>query len=397
MHINIAHNFLIMHNSVLSVNIKKWRQRSTQLLHKAITDEGIRASCCNTTNYSAVFSRDAAMAGIAGLLENNDKIIEGLVNTVKNLHKFKGPQGQIPSNYTVAKDGSVTISYGTLSPKIDAATWYLVALGLLIKKGYDFDISFAQDTIQLLEGIEYNAKNLIYVPQGGNWADEYPIEGYTLYDQVLRCWALSLLGKGFNQELWLKKSNEIKKTIKLKYADNSLEHLIASYKPGSTNTTFDLAAHCLLAILLTNEETDLLQKPIKWVEKTFINYVKLPPAFYPIIDKNSKFWEDISNFHLYEFKNKPHHYHNGGIWFIWIGWYALMLKKCNKIDQLENLSSMVFDIIESNKKFDFDEYLSSDNNTLGGTKELCFTATGIIFICNALELEIDQLNWLLEC
>ena len=54
-----------------------------------------------------------------------------------------------------------------------------------------------ESTILLLDALEYNGHDLIYIPQGGNWADEYPYEGYVLYDQILRSWGLRLLGKHF--------------------------------------------------------------------------------------------------------------------------------------------------------------------------------------------------------
>ncbi|MBK7466490.1 MAG: hypothetical protein IPJ43_06555 [Saprospiraceae bacterium] len=44
--------------------------------------------------------------------------------------------------------------------------------------------------LNVLEIWEYNSRGLIYTPLGGNWADEYPTSGYTLYDNVLRYWAL---------------------------------------------------------------------------------------------------------------------------------------------------------------------------------------------------------------
>jgi hypothetical protein len=49
--------------------------------------------------------------------------------------------------------------------------------------------------IQMLtsfEAWEFNNKGLLYVPLSGNWADEYITDGYVLYDQLLRVWALKV-------------------------------------------------------------------------------------------------------------------------------------------------------------------------------------------------------------
>src|SRR5574343_1072659 len=44
--------------------------------------------------------------------------------------------------------------------------------------------------LTLLESWEFNNRHLVYVPLSGNWADEYITDGYVLYDQLLRIWAL---------------------------------------------------------------------------------------------------------------------------------------------------------------------------------------------------------------
>ena len=46
-----------------------------------------------------------------------------------------------------------------------------------------------------MDAWEFNGKQLMYVPQGADWADEYLQHGYILFDQLLRIWALELAGK----------------------------------------------------------------------------------------------------------------------------------------------------------------------------------------------------------
>src|SRR5437762_1081027 len=48
--------------------------KALALLHALTGPHGIRASLSTTANYDAVFTRDAAMAGIAGLLAGDDHI-----------------------------------------------------------------------------------------------------------------------------------------------------------------------------------------------------------------------------------------------------------------------------------------------------------------------------------
>jgi len=53
--------------------------------------------------------------------------------------------------------------------------------------------------------------------------------------------------------------------------------------------------------------------------------------------------------------------------------------------ELDQLLTIGFNFLEQQSIFDFNEYVSSDDMQLGGTKNLCYTATGIIFMSLAQE------------
>lgn len=367
-----------------------WLKTSSNLIHQACTSWGIKASLTDQDNYNAIFTRDAVMAGIAGILLQDNKIILGLQRTINNLRTLQGAQGQIPSNFTI-KDGSIDkVSFGTLSPKIDSCTWYLVGVALLIKEGIlqrENYIASVTMTISLLDGIEYNGKHLMYIPKGGNWADEYVFEGYILYDQVLRAWALSLLAQIYEKDLWRIKSIAIKSKLTEKYVVVGSKYFQASIYPGGTFSKFDLAAHSLAGLIFADED-EFFKGSLSWIHQKFSLQGKLPPAFFPIIGEDDMEWDALSKFHLFGFKNKPHHYHNGGIWWIWLGWLSITLSLHNRNKELETLINNSFKLLDSFPDFDFDEYISSDKLTLNGTKRLCYSATGIIMLKLA-EQKID--------
>ena len=361
---------------------RAWLNRSQKNIQDACTPFGIRASVNDVDNYAAIFTRDAVMSGIAGLLLDDRIIIDGFVQTIKNLKKIQGNQGQIVSNFTVSANEISKVSFGTLSPKIDGCTWYLIGVALLIKSGEiaksDY-LESAEKVIDLLEGIEYNGKNLVYIPKGGNWADEYVFEGYILYDQVLRVWALNLLGKLYDQPAWQTKSESILKAIKTEYTTTELPYLVASIFPGGRFDKFDLAAHALLGIA-DSDDSSQIETVLDHIDQLFLENDQLPPAFYPVISPPAADWQALSAFHLFGFKNKPHHYHNGGIWFIWLGWLAVALELNGKTDIRNKLVNKAFQYLESQPNFDFDEYIVADSGRPAGTKKLCYTATGIIFL-----------------
>ncbi len=365
-----------------------WLNKSRNLLQDACCEWGIKASLTTVDNYGGIFTRDAVMSGIVGILLEDKTIIDGFTNNINQLKKLQGNQGQIPSNFRVENGEITKISFGTLSPKIDSCTWYLIGVGLLIKEGSIQKEAYqksVEDVINLLDGIEFNGKNLVYVPKGGNWADEYIYEGYILYDQVLRVWGLSLLANIFGNVEWLEKSKAITETLLQVYKKEESNYFYSSIFPGGKFNKFDLAAHAILGIIL-NKKDGFFDNVLDWIFKTFLEKDKLPPVFYPIIDVNDPEWDTLRNFHLYRFKNKPNHFHNGGIWWIWLGWLAVSLSLRGKKEALEKLLDTSFNYLEKNKEqFDFHEYISANDLKNCGTKRLMFTASGIALLCLAKE------------
>ncbi len=362
-----------------------WVTRAQELLRGACTPWGIKASLVEKDNYGAIFTRDAVMAGVAGILLEDPVIIEGMKKSLFHLKDLQGKQGQIASNFTV-KDGEVaSVSFGTLSPKVDACTWYLVGVGLMLKEGLLDKAAYqasVESTIALLDALEYNGKHLIYIPKGGNWADEYIYEGYVLYDQVLRAWGLALLAPIYDQQEWSDKSQAILECIRTSYTGRQKPYFYSSFYPGGVFDKFDLAAHALAGMIMEKDEV-FFDKSLDWIFEEFVANNLLPPAFYPAITEQDTEWDMLSKYHLFDFKNKPHHYHNGGIWWIWLGWLAITLASFGKKASLQRLAKNAFNYLDNTPQFNFEEYLSADKLRPCGTAKLCYTATGIIFLALA--------------
>ncbi len=177
---------------------------------------GIHASQASTANYRAVFARDAVMAGVAGLLLGDDVITAGLVRTLEGLRTLQGAEGQVASNFEVQPGQAPHVSFGTLAPRFDAATWYVVGVALAARGGAIDPAPYRDSVVavvRLLDALEYNGRHLVYIPTGGNWADEYIYDGYILYDQVLRAWGLQLLASTYDEPSWLAKSQAIASAI----------------------------------------------------------------------------------------------------------------------------------------------------------------------------------------
>ena len=130
------------------------------------------------------------------MLVDDEIIIKGLKDSLITLAKHQLDKGTIPSN--VKSKEQQHISYGSLVGRVDATSWFLVGAALYQLNYNDKDFwSLISPAVQkaehILEAWEFNNKHLIYTPLSGNWADEYVMHGYLLYDNCLRLWGLRLI------------------------------------------------------------------------------------------------------------------------------------------------------------------------------------------------------------
>src|SRR4029079_17012901 len=148
-----------------------------------------------------------------------------------------------------------------------------------------------------------------------------------------------------------------------------------------THDVFDLAACSLLAV--AGLVPRLTAIALDWIDERFLERGELPPAFHPVIDESHADWPALRRYHLHEFRNRPHEYHNGGVWPIWLGWLALGFARSGRSDALERLRHAVAERIASRATFAFDEYVHGITSEPGGVTQMAYTATGLVFLANA--------------
>jgi hypothetical protein len=374
---------------------------ATALLRELATPHGIRASRRNVANYAAIFARDAIMAGLAGLATGDDVVTAALCRTLEHLRLLQGPQGQIASNFSFGERGAPSVSFGTLAPRFDSATWYLVGVAAVCQHGvarFDDYRESVTRVIALLDGIEYNGRHLLYVPAGGNWADEYPFDGYILYDQVLRAWGLRLLAQLSGHAAWADKAQAIGDAITMRYwPDGDWRYggprrfPVAAISPVRTDEHIDLAACALLA--LSDVAPARTASVLDAIRDRYLAAGTLPPAFSPVIDEGDGDWEPLARYHLHGFRNRPHEYHNGGIWPVWLGWLALAFARHGRPADVVRLHDLTVAHLARCAHFDFEEYFHGRSGEALGTSGMAYTATGFVFLELARRAGTLELPW----
>ena len=375
------------------------------LLRDLSTPHGILASLIAADNYKRIWARDSIVCGIAGILEDDPQITQGLKQSLLTLSRAQHPSGMIPSN--VDPDDTDKVSYGSLAGRVDTNTWFIIGVCLYVK--YSNDVSFLSEMEAVVEksraylrSIEFNGRGWIYTPLSGNWADEYPVHGYTLYDNCLRIWAENLWHDITEEESDISQEL-IDKTITNfwpsaqsnpeliyqseafnKAVSDSTPYFCAYLLPGLYEKRFDAAGNAL-AMLLFGLNQMQQTKTSAWLEQLNSSIGKdLIPAFWPVIDEQDKDWHLLAHNFSYDFKNHPGQFHNGGIWPVWMGLYCMALSRNGLQSQAKRIIEDFSALVDQNPSWQFNEYIDANTHELMGKNKMGYTASGIVFMNTVL-------------
>ncbi|MBN2616044.1 MAG: hypothetical protein JXR71_10170 [Bacteroidales bacterium] len=380
-------------------------KKAVALLKLGLTSDGYVASLDTRANYRRIWARDGVITGLASLLTGDVELMDGLKNTLVTLQKHQHQSGMIPSNVAMNDSGQVTsISYGTLTGKVDTALWFV--LGVLIYVKHTGDREFlnrmkpsVEQVFSMLTTWEFNGRGLLYVPKGGNWADEFVLEGYNLSEQLLYYWALN--EAKLLDETYQVKAERLKERIQINYWPEArnrskayhatafakqvkkgpVGHWMAGFNPGGYLDYYDCFAHALTLMLQLN--TPSQQEKIIDSQNQIVAALPdvLLPSFWPVIrEENSIFWQTLQSNWLFEFRNYPGHYQNGGVWPVFNGMLAAGLYRSGALNEAVTLSEALNKMVSvPEQRYGFYEYAGVFNGKPGGTRHQLWSAAGVIF------------------
>jgi hypothetical protein len=372
--------------------------KAIELLQECSSSEGFLASKENTSNYKRVWARDGVICGLAALASGKTELINTFENTLNTLALNQHKNGTIPSNVFV-NDNVSEVSYGGLAGRVDAVTWFIIGIcqyayykkddSILIK--YKAEI---QKCLALLETWEFNNQHLMYVPLSGNWADEYITDGYVLYDQLLRIWAL----KSYNYfqknlEIDIKIKNIISQ-IEINFTPNNQKpkyheraynelnfsgYMPCSFSPAGYKIQFDAFANSL-ALILNIGTNDFQNEILSSFEKIVCQTkLQLIPAFWPPIKPSDLDWNLLKNNCKYDFRNYPNEFHNGGSWPMVNGFYGLALIQKNQIDKSTQILNAINKANEINS-YSFSENFNTETSNPNGVSFCAWSAAAAVFL-----------------
>ncbi|MEY3500127.1 MAG: hypothetical protein RL308_1796 [Bacteroidota bacterium] len=372
--------------------------KAIELLQKVSSSEGFLASAQNISNYKRVWARDGVICGLAALASGNEKLIETFKNTLETLAANQHENGTIPSN-VMTNGAEKEVSYGGLAGRVDAVTWFIIGICqyAFYKKDEDFVSKYdaaIQKCMKLMEAWEFNNKHLMYVPLSGNWADEYITDGYVLYDQLLRVWALKSYNHFANKEAIALKIKNITAQIELNFTPNAVgekyherayteanikEFMPCSFSPAGYKTQFDAFANSL--VLMLNIGSAEFQKSIlnHFGELENQMPMQLIPAFWPPIHETDIDWNLLKNNCKYEFRNYPNEFHNAGSWPMVNGFYGLALVTKNKKQEADLLLKNI-NKANAIEDYSFYENFNSETKKPNGVPYCAWSAAAAVML-----------------
>jgi len=378
---------------------------SLNLLKRAVIEGGFTASLENTANYRRVWSRDGVIAGLAALGSNDNGLIGVFAQTLDTLSKHQDRTGRIASNVSLADD---QVSFGTTVGRVDATLWFVIGVCQYYLRVGDDDMlaryrSYVLKALFYLECLELNGRGLLFIPQGGDWADEYINHGYVLYDQILYYIALSNSYQVFNDPDLKDRADRVKALIRVNYFpqvenvsspwvyNQTLFKLcLKDYRPPLPLTYFtafsagyhtDNFANSLLLL------TDILDDSDKGLikQEVWSRFSELPiiPAFDPVIEKGDRYYDDLERHYIFEFRNRPYEFHNGGLWPLIHGFFLASDQGNGERERrLTDLASFL-----AADDFLFPEFYHGRSFKPGGIPEHSFSASGYALAYQAIKLD----------
>ena len=384
-------------------------QKAIALLHEVSTANGFLASAENTSNYKRVWARDGVICGLAALASGDEKLIATFKSTLETLAQHQHKIGTIPSNVFFSED-KIEVSYGGLAGRVDAVTWFVI--GICQYAFYTKEVAFLEKhkaaiekCLALLDAWEFNNKQLLYVPLSGNWADEYITDGYVLYDQLLRIWALRSYYHFENEMQLFDKIENIRKQVELNFQPNTIGekyheraykelnfkgYMPCSFSPSGYKTNFDTFANSLAVIL--NIGTEDTQSHIIKHATTLASETKLGlvPAFWPPIFESNEHWSLLKNNCKYEFRNFPYEFHNGGSWAMVNGFFGLALLSMSETEIATTILKKIQDA-NSIGNYSFYENFNTNTEAPNGVSYCAWSAAAEVMLQQSLNTNFKLL------
>lgn len=333
--------------------IEKCYKKSVELLRKNSSKYGTIAALptdkAKRSLYTNIFGRDASIC-VLGLVASGDEKLRAIARTnLRELAKHQTPSGQIPSSIDPARNKSYFYFLGS----IDSTLWWLIALDFYHRHSGDKELKLKllpciKRAFSWLSRQDGNDDGLLEQGEACDWADNMPANGRTLYTNVL--WYRALERWGFSREkklaadglnaLFRPHQANIRQSLFfsrdrfhrwqelkiLKELTDNMPYYLHYVGHKNASDRCDIYANAL-AILFGVASPLRSAAIVRWWRNKNISRKYPVQVLVPPIKDSDYDWKPYM-----DEENKPHSYHNGGIWPFIGAFYAMALHKTGHKD-----------------------------------------------------------------
>lgn len=387
--------------------------KALEQMRAAVTPAGFVAANTVRDNYKRIWGRDGAIVSIVALQTDDEELHKAAKDTMYTLRDHQGPHGEIPSNVDVVDS---KVSYGGTAGRVDASLWFVIGCHRLWQQSGDekilADMLPSIKKVEFLLGAwEFNTKGLLYIPETGDWADEYVQHGYVLYDQLLYLRALQDIARMYGAvgdaeaDRISQKADHLKHLIQANYwfydcdpntvnayhpvmfekgcniAEEKGAHWMSYFSPTGYGYRFDGMANVLASLfdVASDEQRQHVDAYIS--ERCVKPELKILPAFSPVITQVDADWKHLQSTFSNAFKNNPYEYHNGGLWPLISGWYVADLAARGEMDAAREYLQAIDTANEMDAEGDgwgFYEFINGKTLAPGGTRHQTWSASAAV-------------------
>ncbi len=320
--------------------VDRCAEESLRLLAANLTPQGVLAAArspqAEQRAYTRIFGRDAAVCALAMAGSGVPALEQGAVASIDSLARQQAPNGQIPKYVDPAGDDADFWYLGC----IDATLWWLIAVYHLrhaspVGEGHERWQPAVDRALQWLLAQEHQRFFLLQQNEASDWADIMPRSGFVLYTNALWYRVKQRFGLP-NIEQTRHHFNHLFHPFSRDLPQYRRARLLRHYAargrrdPGLylsfVNLSFvgdegDVFGNLLAIVLGLAGETHARQ-----IARTLAAAGAAEP--YPIrtvtrpITREHELWRAYMSRHR---QNRPHQYHNGGIWPFVGGFWVLAL------------------------------------------------------------------------
>jgi hypothetical protein len=356
------------------------------------TPDGLMASGAPIGHHQ-VWARDSMITLLGARFVEDEQIRSALRASVELLSRKQARSGQIPNN----------VDSATLRPNFrayaDSGLWWIIGSSLIAP-----DEAVSSSILRWYECHDIDQRGLISMQEGADWQDLFCTRGKGLYLNCLYVLALRAAGRHetaaavaekINGNFWYPGDGNMLRHISHSFSTESKgerdslgrkrwlpvkRHLVEEqyYLPWlgfrAVGEWFDSLGN-LLAILSGVADESKAEKILDFIQRRHLASAPIR-AIAPAIQPEDPDWREY-----YGALNRPHCYHNGGVWPFIGGFYVAALVRCGR---LREAAEALDKLTELNTAGGFNEWHHGQTLAPLGAEAQAWSAGMYLFACECV-------------